>query len=159
MSRDISYNPFVTTRLEPVVNKLMENVGVKEMDRIRSITWTSLNDNLVPSSDKGVRRAIQLLYNCGQGFFITHAFNFSEDHLKTINFTDDSIQGKSLAEITTNNEAYRRLFKEYRKLYSKQPYFSPDLVKLADIDEVLPANAKDIVKLLLLLVISTKFEG
>jgi hypothetical protein len=158
MSRDISYNPFVTTRLEPVVAKLAENVGVAELDTIRSITWTSLNDDPTPTQDKGIRRAIQILYNCGQGFFITHAFNFSEDYLKTISFSDDSIQGKSLTDIATNNAAYKRLFKEYRKVYTSQPYFNENLVKLADVDEVVPSIAKDVVKLLLLLVVSTKFE-
>lgn len=158
MAREISFNPFVTTRLDPVVTKLAQNIGVAELDTIRSITWTSLNDDPTPTQDKGIRRAIQILYNCGQGFFITHAFNFSEDYLKTINFADDSIQGKSLADIVTNNDAYKRLFKEYRKVYSSQPYFNPNLVKLADVDEVVPSVAKDIVKLLLLLVVSTKFE-
>lgn len=155
---DLSQNPFMSTDPAKVVSKLAEPVGVEELDNIREITFSSLNTETPVDLDNGVMRAVQLLYTLGLGFFIRHAFGFSDDFLQKLRHDDSSIKGKPLKEILENSEAYEALFREYKKVYARQPYYNADLVKLCEIEKVYPSKALALVKLLMLVVISTKFE-
>jgi hypothetical protein len=145
---------------EAVEDKLLEPTGNSVLDEIRTFTFLSLNDSSPASSRLGIRRAIQILYSAGMGYFITHTFSFSDEWIKSITSDDDSIEGKSLASIMSGNSAaYERFYREYKKLYSKMAHYDEDYIKLSNISTCTPLIALPLLRLLMLIIISTKFEG
>lgn len=154
-----SANPFMRSDVTYVAKKISENVGNTELDRIRSITLSSLVDGDAFDDYSGARRALQILYSCGKGHFITHAFGFSDDFFSTLRADSESISGKPLSKIIEDGQAHGLLYREYLKGYSKQPYYNPELVGLTKDIRCFPQGAESIVRLLLLLVVSIRLEG
>ena len=152
-------DPFSRIDTELIIAKTKEPLGEPTLDKIRTVTFLSLNKDVEPNLDKGILRGIQLLYSLGLGFFITHSFSFSDDVLRNKIPEDSSINGKSLAEILEGKAAYALMYKEYLKIYSKGTNYREDLAKLSNIESVSPAKAKDLARLLILIFVSSKFEG
>lgn len=154
-----SANPFMQSDVTYVAKKISENVGNPELDRIRSITFTSLVKGDPFDELSGARRAIQILYSCGKGHFITHAFGFTDDFFSSLRADSEPISGKPLKEIIADGQAHDLLYRQYLKIYSQQKYYNPDLVNITKDIRCFPQPAEYIVKLLLLLVLSIRLEG
>lgn len=154
-----SANPFMRSDVSYVAKKLSENVGNPELDKIRSITLSSLVEGDPFDDYSGARRAVQILYSCGKGHFITHAFGFSDEFLSTLRADSESISGKPLSELVKDGYAHGLLYREYFKGYSREPYFNPEFASLTKDVTCYPPAAENLVRLLLLLVISIRLEG
>lgn len=140
-----------------IIDKLLESVQDERLDRIRSITFSSLNTEDPFNSTRGVFRGLQIIFSLGKGQFLKHAFSFSPEWLESIDFKNDKVQGSSLKSLADNNSAYSRLYSEYLKIYSSKPDFRSDLIGLCNVEDLRPASLRPLVKLLLLIVVSSKF--
>ena len=147
---------FVESNIEVVVSRLLEPIGNSQLDKIRSVVFNSLTSNPSFDSTKGVKRAIHLLYNLGQGYIVSHFFGFSDEELRLLPSSDSSLEGKSVSELSLSANTYDLLFREYLKAYLTLPDAKKDLVGLTSDISVFPTACKPLIKLLILLIISTK---
>ena len=155
----LSLNPLVEVSTENIESKLSEPVGDSLLDSIREQTFLSLSDKSTPDLSSGIRRAVQLLYSSGKGYILTHIFSFSPEWIKETYLYDTDIEGKSLSSILEENSiAYSRLYVEYKKRYVTLSYCKPEYLDLADISDCTPQGALPIIKLLILIIVSTKIE-
>tara|TARA_R100000278_G_C5445408_1_gene155276 strand:- start:153 stop:644 length:492 start_codon:yes stop_codon:yes gene_type:complete len=153
-------DPFTESDPELIISKTKEDLGDPVLDRIRRIAFISLNrDGIEPSVEKGILRGIQLLYSLGLGFLFSHIFSFSDDEVQKLTLDNTSINGKPLNELLENKSAYRLMYKEYLRIYSKKSYYRDDLARLSFIDSVSPIDATELAKLLILIFVSSKFES
>ena len=138
---------FTESNPESLIDTLLRPTQDPMLNRIRSITFSSLNNEDPTNESKGVFRGIQLLFSLGKGHFLKHAVSLDSTWLEQQDLTIE------------DNSAYERLFNEYLKIYSKKPNYRKDLIGLCDVSDVVPKEARPIVRLLLLIIISTRFEA
>lgn len=148
---------FIESNPKSIIDKLLEPVQDTRLDRIRSITFSSLNTEDPFNTSRGVFRGLQVVFSLGKGHFLKQAFGFSPEWLESVDFLDTKVKGRSLKSLSRDSAAYARLYKEYLKVYSAQPYFRKDLIGLCTVEDVNPVSLRPLVQLLLLLVISSKF--
>lgn len=153
----LTNNPLQDLTPEFVENKLLESVGNVKLDSIRQSTFRSLLSSDATEIYLGVRRAIQILCSTGNGFFLKHAFSFNPKWLSSV--SPSEIEGLSISEVcTTNSLAYERLYREYLREYQRTSDYSKnkELVKLSNIDRTYPTVALPLVRLLMLIVVTSK---
>lgn len=154
----LNTSPFNESNPKSLIDKILRPVQDPMLNRIRSITFSSLNTEDPTNEARGVFRGIQLLFSLGKGQFLKHAVSLDSKWLEQQDLTSDSIKGRTLSSIVEDNSAYERLFKEYLKVYSRRPEYRKDLIGLCDVSDIVPKSARPIARLLLLIIISTKFE-
>ena len=142
---------------EILVAKLLESVQDERLDRIRSITFSSLNTEDPFNESRGVFRGLQVIFLAGRGHFLKQAFSFTPEWLESVDFTDTKVKGRSLKSLAGDRDAYSRLYKEYLNIYSLKPSFREDLIGLCNVEDVKPDTLRPLVRLLLLIVISSNF--
>ena len=150
---------FTESNPKDLIDTLLRPTQHPMLDRIRSITFSSLNTEDPTNETRGVFRGIQLLFSLGKGHFLKHAVSLDSKWLEQQDITKDEIKGRPLSSIVEDNSAYERLFNEYLKIYSKDSNFRKDLIGLCNVEDVVPKAARPIVRLLLLIIISTRFEA
>jgi len=150
--------PFEELNPEELIDTLLRPTQDPILDRIRSITFSSLNTEDPTNQSRGVFRGIQILFSLGKGHFLKHAVSLDSKWIEQQDITQDSLKGRSLSSIVEDNSAYSRLYNEYLKVYSKKSFFREDLMGLCNVEDVVPASSRPIARLLLLIIISTRFE-
>lgn len=152
-----SDTPFMKTDTLEIIEKLKESTGNDYLDNLREQTFLSLSSKATPDMNSGINRAIQLLYSCGQGFFITHAFSFNPEDLLKQPPSSDAISGKTLNQILENKVAYESIYDAYLKEYRSQPLFSSEYIELANLTKCNPQKALPILRLLQLIIVTTRY--
>lgn len=155
---ELNPTPFTESDPAALVSKLLRPTEDPMLDRIRSITFSTLNTEEPLNASRGVFRGIQILFSLGKGHFLKHAMSIDSKWLEQQDITQDLIKGQSLSDIVKNNSAYERLFIEYHKIYSKKANYRKDLIGLCNVADIVPKSARPLARLLLLIVISTRFE-
>ena len=67
-------SPFLTSDPESIVERLLASVQDERLDRIRSITFSSLNTEDPFNSARGAFRGLQIIFSLGKGHFLKQAF-------------------------------------------------------------------------------------